>query len=304
MEPLNPIPQCMDCLLSLVRDVTLTAAPDNADLAEKAEKIAREMMAEAETIPSTSPQLANRILREVRQLTGVSDPFAEFKAREMDQARRMVPQLKSQIGADLQSRVSLALLGNNLDFFNDPEKVLADIPQRVLKEFSYYRNDTAQLEAALQQKPETVVYLTDNAGEIYFDQPLYEYLRQRSRKTVLAVKGGPSLNDLTRAELKAAGLEDAFDAVTDTGTDGAGIDWEHVSADFLDLISSADIVISKGMANFETLYSRDLAVPVFFLFKVKCEPIQNYIQAPGNSFMAVWKKGSRIKAERKPARKT
>jgi uncharacterized protein with ATP-grasp and redox domains len=282
----------MDCLLSLVRDATLMSAPDNFDLAEKTESIAREMIAEAETNPSSSPQLANRILREVRRLAGVNDPFAEFKAREMDQARRIVSQLESQIGPDLHSRVSLALLGNNLDFFNDPEQALADIPQSLLKEFTYFKNDTDQLETALHRSTDTIVYLTDNAGEIYFDQPLYDYLQQRSRKTVLAVKGGPSLNDLTRAELKAAGLEGAFEALADTGTDGAGIDWEHVSAEFLNLISSADIIISKGMANFETLYARDMAAPVFFLFKVKCEPIQNYIQAPGNSFMALWKKGS------------
>ena len=291
MEPLNPTPQCIDCLLSLVRDVTLMASPDNMDLAEKTEKIAREMMAEAEISPTSSPQIANRILREVRRLSGVNDPFAEFKGREMDLARQVVSQLESQIGTDLRSRVSLALLGNSLDFFTDPQKVLADIPQRLIKDFSYFQNDTAQLEMALHRRPETVIYLTDNAGEIYFDRPLYDYLQQRSGKTILAVKGGPSLNDLTRHELKAAGLENAFDAVTDTGTDGAGIDWENVSADFLDLINSADIIISKGMANFETLYARDMASPVFFLFKVKCEPIHNYIKAPGNSFMALWKKG-------------
>jgi uncharacterized protein with ATP-grasp and redox domains len=292
MELLNPIPQCIDCLLSLVRDVTLMAAPDNLDLAEKTESVAREIIAEVEINPTSSPQVANRILREVRRLSGVNDPFAEFKAREMDQARQIVLQLESQIGTDLRSRVSLALLGNSLDFFNDPQKVLADIPRRKLKDFSYFQNDTDQLEIALHRRPETVVYLTDNAGEVYFDRPLYDYLQQRSRKAILAVKGGPALNDLTREELKAAGLEDVFEAVTDTGTDGAGIDWENVSTDFLDLITSADIVISKGMANFETLYARDMAAPVFFLFKVKCEPIHNYIQAPGDSFMALWKKGS------------
>jgi hypothetical protein len=142
----------------------------------------------------------------------------------------------------------------------------------------------------LREKPVTVLYLTDNAGEIYFDWPLYEYIRDRSRKTILVVKGGPSLNDLTRTELKSAGLEKMFDTVMDTGTDGAGIDWENVSRDFLDLIASADLVISKGMANFETLYPRAMVSPTFFLFKVKCEPIQNYVQAPPNSFMALWKK--------------
>ena len=168
--------------------------------------------------------------------------------------------------------------------------MLADLPLQFLNEISYFQDDTDQLEAVLREKPAKVLYLTDNAGEIYFDLPLFEYIRSRCKQIMLVVKGGPSLNDLTRVELRSAGLEDIFGNVADTGTDGAGIDWENVSKDFLDLIASADLILSKGMANFETLYPRDVSAPVFFLFKAKCEPIQNYIQAPANSFMALWKK--------------
>ncbi|MBW2656926.1 MAG: DUF89 family protein, partial [Deltaproteobacteria bacterium] len=268
MEPLKLIPQCIDCLLSLTKSATLMAAPDNTSLAEKTESAARKILADAEINVTSSPQVANRILREIRRLSGVEDPFAEFKAREMDQARKIFSQLKTPVGDDLHSCVSLALLGNTLDFFINSEQVLADLPLQFLNEISYFQDDTDQLEAVLREKPAKVLYLTDNAGEIYFDLPLYEYIRDRSRKTILVVKGGPSLNDLTRTELKSAGLEKLFDTVMDTGTDGAGIDWENVSRDFLDLIASADLVISKGMANFETLYPRDVSAPVFFLFKV------------------------------------
>jgi uncharacterized protein with ATP-grasp and redox domains len=105
------------------------------------------------------------------------------------------------------------------------------------------------------------------------------------------VKGGPALNDLTRVEIQSARLEGTFDYIADTGTDGAGIDWDNVSLEFLDLFGSADLIISKGMANFETLYPKSIPVPSFYLLKVKCEPIQNYIQAPVNSFLALWKEG-------------
>ena len=203
---------------------------------------------------------------------------------------RSFSQLEANVGKPLRSRASLAALGNNLDFFINPEQALAQIPQQLCNEITFFRDDIDQLEDCLRKTPGTVLYLTDNAGEIYFDWPLYEYIRDRSSKTILVVKGGPSLNDLTRTELKSAGLEKRFDAVMDTGTDGAGIDWENVSRDFLDLIASADLILSKGMANFETLYPRDVSAPIFFLFKVKCEPIQNYINAPANSFMALWKK--------------
>jgi uncharacterized protein with ATP-grasp and redox domains len=290
MEPLKLIPQCIDCLLSLAKSATLMAAPDNTSLAEKTEAAARKILADAEINASSSPQVANRILREIRRLSGVEDPFAEFKAREMDQARKIFSQLKAHVGKSLRSRVSLAILANSLDFFKNPEQALAEIPQQFLNKIAFYRDDLDQFEAFLQKEPGLVLYLTDNAGEIYFDLPLFEYIRSRCKQTMLVVKGGPSLNDLTRAELRSADLEHIFGNVADTGTDGAGIDWENVSRDFLDLIASADLILSKGMANFETLYPRDVSAPIFFLFKVKCEPIQNYIQAPPNSFMALWKK--------------
>jgi Uncharacterized conserved protein len=42
-----------------------------------------------------------------------------------------------------------------------------------------------------------------------------------------------------------------FGETMDTGTDGAGIDWRHVSPAFWDLVEKADLMVAKGMANFE-----------------------------------------------------
>lgn len=292
MKPLNPIPQCLDCLLALARNTALLQSSAHPDLVEKSEKAARKILADAAGCTASSPQIANQILREVRRLTGVDDPYLRFKTREMELARKVYSQFESYVGKDLQSRIKLAVLGNSLDFFNSPEQALAEIPHQFLNEFSFYRDDTLLFEAVVEDNPGVVLYLTDNAGEIYFDLPLYDDIRHRSNQTILVVKGGPALNDLTRAELESARIEGRFDQVADTGTDGAGIDWENVSDSFMDLIASADLIISKGMANFETLYPReDMAAPIFFLFKAKCKPIQNYIQAPADSFLALWKKG-------------
>lgn len=292
MKPLQPIPQCVDCLMSLAKDVATLAASANPGIIEKAEGISREIIEDAANNQSSSPQIANRILREIRQFTRVDDPYAEFKSREMAQARKIFSQLKDHAAENLRPRVCLAALGNSLDFFKNPAQALADIPHQFGSGISFYYDNLDQLEAFLANKPQRVLYLTDNAGEIFFDIPLYDYLKQYCRRIYLVVKGGPSLNDLTRAELQSAKLEDRFDTVADTGTDGAGIDWDNVSKEFLDLVASADLIVSKGMANFETLYPKTITTPSFYLFKIKCEPIQSYIQAPVNSFLAIWKAGN------------
>jgi uncharacterized protein with ATP-grasp and redox domains len=291
MKQLEPIPQCVDCLTSLARDVTALAGSTNPETIEEVDCISRKIIEDASNSQCNSPEIANRILRKIRQVTRKEDPYAEFKSDEMTQARRIFAQLNDQIDEYLHSRVCLAALGNSLDFFKNPAKALADIPDLFSNGISFYYDNLDQLEAFLANKPERILYFTDNAGEVYFDIPLYNYLKQHCQQIYLVVKGGPALNDLTRVELKSAQLEDRFDKIADTGTDGAGIDWDNVSPEFQDLFDSADLIISKGMANFETLYPKTIPVPSFYLLKVKCEPIQNYIEAPVNSFLALWKDG-------------
>ena len=289
MASLQPIPQCIDCLMSLAKDVAAFANPGDIGLSAQAERISRDALAAAVDMQSSSPQIANRILREIRQITGIADPYQDFKAQEMEHAREIFSRLQARVEQDLKSCARLAALGNSLDFFNNPAQALADIPQRFSNDTLFYRDDLARLEDFLKTQPQRILYLTDNAGEVYFDIPLYEYLKLHCRQIYLVVKGGPALNDLTRAELQSSQMIDRFDAVADTGTDGAGIDWDNVSDEFLELVASADLIVSKGMANFETLYPKSIATPSFYLFKVKCEPIQNFIQAPVGSFMALWK---------------
>jgi len=193
--------------------------------------------------------------------------------------------------SDLKSLVSLAVLGNSLDFFKDANQALAGIPDLVQKGVSFFHDDIGRIEGFLVRKPPLILYLSDNSGEIYFDYPLYTYIRERAGRTVLVVKGGPSLNDLTRSELEASQLGTRFAEVADTGTHGVGIDWDRVSEGFLRLVDEADLIISKGMANLESIYPKKLSCPVFFLFKAKCRPIQDYLHSPADSFWALWHDG-------------
>lgn len=292
MKTLQPIPQCMDCLMSLAKSSTALAVADDADILKKAEAVTREILENARDNRLSSPQLAGQILREVKRLTGVSDPYKQFKAQEMALAQKIFAQIKSKNFTDLRSCASLAILGNNLDFFKNSAEALSEIPAQLKTGVSYFYDDIDRLAAFIEKKPGQVLYFSDNAGEIFFDIRLYEYIKARAQNTILVVKGGPSLNDLTRDEMQFADLGDFFGEVADTGSDGAGIDWDNASKEFLDLVASSDLIIAKGMANFETIYPKNMALPVFFLFKVKCEPIHRLIQAPVGSFVALWKEGN------------
>jgi len=289
VKPFKHSPQCSDCLMALAQQAATLAGGEDPGFLAEAEAATRKILIDAKATSLTSPEVANQILREIKRRSGVADPYAEFKAREMAHAENILPQLERHVKDDLRSRVSLAALANSFDFFTDPDEVLSQIPDQIQRGPSFFQDDIDRLEAFLSAGPGLVLYLTDNAGEIYFDKRLYEYIQERAERTVLVVKGGPSLNDLTRAELKVSGLEGGFSEVADTGTDGIGIEWNNVSNEFLDMIDHADLILAKGMANFESMYPRDLPCPVLFLFKVKCQPMQDFLEAPEESYWALWK---------------
>ena len=282
----------MDCLISLAKSSAVLADKTNTSLHGEVEFMAQRILEAHRHSGLSSPQLANLILKEIRRLSGVFDPYSQFKSQEMASAKKIFSHVRKELGTDLRSTVIAAVLGNSLDFFKDPEETLSEIPAQMETGPLFYYDDLDRLESFLTKGPELILYFADNAGEIYFDLPLYEYLRERAHRIVLVVKGGPSLNDLTRAELKLAGLEDRFHDVADTGTDGCGIDWGHVSPEFQNLVENADLIVSKGMANFETLYPGNLTSPCFFLFRAKCYAVQNYIGAPADSFCAIWQDGN------------
>lgn len=274
--------------MGMTKQTAGLAAHNDSSLQTQAELVGRDIIEQARELNLTSPEAANQIFREICRLSGISDPYAQFKQHEMAGAKKIFSKLKPGSHADLKSLMTLAVLGNTLDFFKNAEQALAEIPELIQQGIAFFHNDTAKLEALLANKPQLILYLSDNSGEIYFDSPLYTYIRKRAAQTILVVKGGPSLNDLTQADLEACQLRSQFGEVSDTGTDGAGIEWKRVSTNFLRLVDQADLIISKGMANLESIYPKRLSCPVLFLFKAKCRPIQSYLQAPADSFWALW----------------
>jgi uncharacterized protein with ATP-grasp and redox domains len=287
----TPFPSCRDCLAALAGSAAEMAAGDDSELAAVAK--ARGLRALAQALPTglSSPELAGLVMREIRRATGVDDPYAEFKRQEMDLSRRTVERLAGRLPRDLMGLLDLAVLGNSLDFFRAADQAMDQVAQSLESGVAYHRDDRPRLARALEARPGLVLYLADNAGEVYFDLPLYEHLRGLARRVVYVVKAGPAQNDLTRSELESSGLAPRFEAA-DTGADGAGVDWRRIGPGFKALLHEADVILAKGMANFETMYQHPLPAPALFLFKAKCQPLQEHLRTPPDAFWALWQEAS------------
>ena len=118
-------------------------------------------------------------------------------------------------------------------------------------------------------KAKTILYLGDNAGETVFDRVLLEEL-PKDKKIYYGVRGFPAINDALEEDAVEAGI-DKYASIISNGSNAPGTFLDDCSKEFKNIFFGADMIISKGQGNFESLYGGDY--PVFFLFKVKCPPV-------------------------------
>ncbi len=259
----------LECLPCFFRQITRTLnySGVNSDhgrsILRKAERIIEQ--ASLEEVPARTTTLIHRILREE---TGV-DPYKQIKDTYNRISRERLPLLQDMAarGPDrLEGGVRIAIAGNVIDFGIyeniDLDRSLSEsfhLPLSLID----YRNFSKAV-----AKARRILYLCDNAGEIVFDRVLIEALHDQGKDVTAVVKGSPVINDATLEDAAAAGLTECA-AVIDNGNDGIGTLLEACSPCFMDAYRSADLIISKGQANYETLVqSKDART--FFLFKVKC----------------------------------
>lgn len=188
-----------------------------------------------------------------------------FVMDRLEQIQSMVEQSADPVFAALR----LAILGNYLDFaalqgqisFEKLEEMLRDALNMELDEGAY------ESLCADLAKGKHLLYLTDNAGEIGFDRVLAEQIHKRypHLEIVFCVRGGIIINDATREDAEIVGIPFK---VIDNGNLISGTELTQLGQEAREAMDTADVIISKGMANTETLYG--CGYNIYYAFLVKC----------------------------------
>ena len=229
---------------------------------------------------STPPEIGDQVHHIVREEVANGDPYRTVKEAGTRQALELYGRLKSLVAEaedPLDVSVRLSIAGNIIDFGPDVEYDLWDTVERVLAQSFAIDNRMAFREAL--RGAGKVLYLADNAGETVFDRVLIETL---DKPVTYAVKAGPILNDATREDALAAGVDKVAEIVS-TGSDAPGTVLDRCSDDFRRLYNEADVIIAKGQANYETLSEEDSHV--FFLLQTKCPVIARDVGVPEKSIV-------------------
>jgi uncharacterized protein with ATP-grasp and redox domains len=267
----------LECLPCFFRQIsrTLAYAGVNGDRGRAITRKAGSIIESAsfEQAPARVSTLLHRLIRTesgVDPYQKVKETYNRIALEKLRDVRRMAH------GRDrLAGSVRAAIAGNVIDFGIydnvDLDRALRDAFEMPLSETDY-----ADFARAVQ-KASRVLYLCDNAGEIVFDLVLIETLRELGKRVVAVVKGMPVINDATLEDALATGLHGFASEVIDNGNDGIGTLLELCSERFLQEYRSADLIISKGQANYETLV-QERDARTFFLFMVKCQVVAKNLQ--------------------------
>ena len=125
----------------------------------------------------------------------------------------------------------------------------------------------------LQEKISTakrVLLIGDNVGEHIFDYLFLETMRELYPNTnyFYMVRGNPIINDVTLKEALEAGFDEICEVV-DSGVNTPGFVYGRANSYSKELFNIADLIISKGMGNYECM-SPSHRSDICFLLKVKC----------------------------------
>lgn len=275
---------CIPCFIRQALDAAREVARDESVIEESL----REVLAAAASFDFrlSPPEMGQIIHRIIRERTGHPDPYREIKRRSTAWALRQVGELGGKVGgaADpFAAVVRLAIAGNIMDFavtanWDDGKlgRTLASAADQPLD-----CGMIGKLAGAIAAAG-TVLVLGDNAGETVFDRVLIENF-PGSPAVFYAVKGAPVINDATLDDAVQAGLDRVATLITN-GTDAPGTVLPQVSDEFRTLFDTADVVIAKGQANFETLNTAGREI--YFLTQMKCAVIcRRYGYQPGDWFV-------------------
>ncbi len=275
--------ECFSCAANQCRRI-VEMGTDDLELRKKGVIEAAKLMANIseDSIPAI---FGSEVFLGVYRAIGNDDPFKDYKELSNRLGEKVVEDLKKE-KPDIKTALKLAIIGNVIDFAvgYSPEKIEEDVRAMINEEL--YVDHSDELFEALKSA-NTLLYITDNCGEIYFDRLFMEEIKDTfpHLKIYVAAKEGPIINDATVEDLRKAGFEE-FSEIISTGTRIVGVPLDRVSDEFREVFEGADVIISKGQGNFETL-SEIKDSRIFYLLKAKCGPIARELNVVQGSLVCM-----------------
>jgi len=264
---MNIKPDCLSCLFDQALKVTKLLNLDDTTSKKVFDTTAQILI--DHNMSHTPPQIAKVIYQAIADITGEEDPVSLAKEHATEEALK----IDTSFIQSIPDALKMSVIGNVIDFgaqeqFNLDEMIQSHFHQ------SFAIDDTYTFLEKLRNTKEMVI-IADNVGEHIFDKLLIETIKKSYDIQIhYFVRGKPIINDVT---IKEAQLLSNCASIIDTGVATPSYDLEEANQNSREIFDRADIVLAKGMGNFESLYKMAKR-PIYFLFVVKCTVVAEAIE--------------------------
>ena len=272
---MNISPQCITCIFNQAYKVTRELKLDDKtskDILELAGGLIGSF-----SYDKTPPQNALKMYQDIAKLLDKKDIYHDIKQLSIKKAKELMPLAKSLIEAHddkFLASTKIAVAGNVIDLASEYQFDLEEEVKSIIdKDFAV--DDTKSLKSKLKYAKK-VAYLADNAGENEFDKLYINSLKSMfpQIEVYYFVRSEPIINDIYFLDVKYDEELKSIATVVDSGILTPGVVLEDLSCEARGIFESSDVVISKGMGNYECLSNYRLD-NLFYLLKVKCEVVAN-----------------------------
>jgi uncharacterized protein with ATP-grasp and redox domains len=270
---------CYECLRKLACQAA-ELGTNNEQVKARAIEESLKILHDSFSLDCVSIVIATKMHNLIKEITDNPDPYRRMKDKEIEIGRELSQQIRIKDGS-FMSCLKFAALGNAIDFFRPLDMVISDMKEPV----NFVINDAEQFETKLKSASR-LLYLADNAGEVFFDLTLLKLLRKRV-SVAYVVKSAPVQNDITPDDIRRAGLDDELGEIFTTGTATPGIDFSLASPEFKREFGSADLIFAKGMGYYESLSELPAEGRFFYCLRAKCQPVADSLNVPLNSYVAM-----------------
>lgn len=272
-------PECVPCLLKrIIFEARLVDESKERQIIEEALEILEDEFEEG----VVSAEVATKVHGRVYEILGTNDPYKELKEWSNETAEKLLPKAREIVeNGGFREAVLVAIAGNVLDFgfrddYNSPEYLEKEFQNLIDEGLGY--DDVDKVEERLKEAEE-VLFFTDNTGEIVFDTLLLEKIKEYDVKLTVVVKGEPILTDATMEDALEYGIDEIVDEIKTTGGYAVGVDFDIISEDLEEELERSDLIIAKGMANWESFSEKNYR-PIAFFTRSKCSPIAKTMGVP------------------------
>ena len=275
-------PDCIPCIVNMSLNYLRKLSTSEEQISKICSDILSLKPLRGERWDITSPEVIEPIMKKIMAAVGSNDPFAAEKEKQNQKMLLLYPELQRMVKTaehPLKMAAHLAVLGNAIDVMM--KGGAADIQKIIEEQLAYpLQKNAFEIFEQRIRNSSCILYFGDNAGEIVLDRLFIETIKEQHETDInFVVRSIPTLNDATLKEAEQVGMLNLVNVI-ENGIDGPvpGTLLDRCSRDVNELFQKADLIISKGGGNFDTLdeLPEKHKSKISYLLLSKCQPYATF----------------------------